>query len=106
MHRNFQFTDGDLAKAENAQRVIDMLNNPVVAPMINQEYKPTMIAKLEKDKSESFDVAKARWVKTAKNNCQQTSGFLAALLGAIKPSLYEFLDIKPVKDILASDTKK
>lgn len=106
VHKNFQFMDGDLMKAENAQRVIDMLNNPVMTSVINQDYKPVAIAKLEKDKIESFDVAKARWVKTAKNNSGQTSGFLASILGAIKPSLYQFLDIKPTKDILGLVSKK
>ena len=106
VHRNFQFMDGDLMKAENAQRVIDILNNPVLATVINQEYKPTAVAKLEKDKMESFDVAKTRWVKTAKNNSQQTSGFLDSILGVIKPSLYQFLDIKPTKDILGSVSNK
>ncbi len=106
VHRNFQFMDGDLMKAENAQRVIDMLNNPAMTSVINQEYKPVAIAKLEKDKIGSFDVAKARWVKTAKNNNEQTSGFLASILGVIKPSLYQFLEIKPTKDILGLVSKK
>ncbi len=106
VHRNFQFIDGDLMKAENAQRVIDMLNNPSMASIINQEYKPVAIAKLKKDKIESFDVAKARWLKTAKNNNGQTSGFLASILEVIKPSLYQFLEIKPTKDILDLVSKK
>ena len=69
-------------------------------------YNTTIIAKLEKDKIESFDVAKARWVKTAKDNSQQTSGFLASILGVIKPNLYQFLEIKPTKDILGLAGKK
>lgn len=100
VHRNLQFTDGDLLKAENAHRVLEMFSNPTFDAMLNQEYKPIAIAKLKKDKEESFDVAKKRWIKTAQKNNEQTLGFLASILGVIRPSLCKFLEIKPTKEIL------
>lgn len=80
-----------------------MLSNPAVDAMLNQQYKPKIIAKFTKEKEELFEIAKKRWIEMAQSNNEQTSGYLNAILMAAQPSLYQFLGIKPIKDILDLD---
>lgn len=104
-HRGMQFFDNDLLKAENAYGFMEMLNNPLFNAMVNQEYKPEVIAKFTKEKEESFEVAKKRWVEIANKNDEQTTGYLDELLKGVRPTLYQFLNIRPVQDIIASAKK-
>ncbi|HEY4511799.1 MAG TPA: hypothetical protein VJH55_03085 [Candidatus Paceibacterota bacterium] len=99
-HSGTQFYDGDLLKAENARTTREMLDNPMIDSMLNQEHKPELIAKTQKDEQESFDVAMKHWIDTAAKNDEQTSGYLNAVLEAVKGNLYLFLNIKPVKEII------
>lgn len=99
-HRGMRFFDGDLLKAENAHGFLEIISNPVFDAMLNQEYKPEIVAKFTKEKEESFEVAKRRWIEMAERNDEQTTGYLDALLEGVRPSLYQFLNIKPVQEII------
>ncbi len=103
VHYGMRFVDGDLLKAENAQVTLVMFEKPPFNSMLNPDRKPELVAKLEKQKDESFEVAKVRWVSTAQRNDEQISGFLRALLFALRPSFYEFLGIRSVKELIISE---
>ena len=99
-HEGMRFLDGDLLKAKNAREFLKILSNPVFDAVLNQEYKPKIVAKITQEKEESFDMAKKRWIDMARTNSEQASGYLNALLTKVRPSLYQFLGIKAVEDIL------
>lgn len=105
-HRGMRFFDGDLLKAENAHGFLEMISNPVFDAMLNQEYKPKIVEKFTKEKEESFEAAKNRWMEMARKNDEQTSGYLEALLKGVRPTLYQFLNIKPVQDAIVSVEKR
>ncbi len=100
VHAGMRFMDNDLLKAENACSALEIFSNPLFDAILNQEYKPELVARLEKEKEESFEVAKDRWIKTARHNNEQVSGYLGWMMEVIRPSLYQFLNIRPVNDIL------
>ncbi|MDD4818903.1 MAG: hypothetical protein PHH27_01855 [Candidatus Colwellbacteria bacterium] len=104
VHAGMRFMDDDLLKAENACSALEMFSNPIFDAILNQELKPELVARLEKEKEESFEVAKNRWIKTARDNNKQVSEYLNFMMEAIRPSLYQFLNIRPINDIL-SDAK-
>lgn len=104
-HRGMRFFDGDLLKAENAHGFLEIISNPIFDAMLNQEYKPEIVAKFTKEKEESFEAAKKRWIEMAKKNDEQTTGYLDALLKGVRPALYQFLNIKPVQEIIAAAGK-
>jgi len=103
VHEGMRFLDGDLLKAENAQEFLKLLSNPIFDAMLNQQYKPKIVAKAAKEKEESFEMAKKRWIEMAQGNGEQTLGYLNTILMTVRPSLYQFLGIKPIKDILNLD---
>lgn len=106
VHNGSRFIDGDLLKAEIAHFSIKAFDTPAFNSFINPERKPELMAKFEQNKKESFDVAKQRWVKNAQNNAVQTTGWVDSLLKIIRPNLYQFLNIKSVKSLIDSSTKK
>ncbi len=105
VHKGMRFIDGDLLKSENAQASLKMFNNPVFDSMLNQEYKPELIAKIKEEEKEGFESAKERWIKNAESNNIQTTGFLKEILEAIQPSLYQFLKIESSVNILEKYNK-
>jgi len=98
-HKGKRFLDGDLLKAENDYNAIAIFQN-FFTTTLNPKYKVEFIKKLKKRKEESFESAKLRWVKMARKNDEQTSGYLNMLLKGIRPSLYQFLKIKSVKETI------
>ena len=104
-HRGMRFFDGDLLRAENAHGELKILST-VFREMLNPEYKDELFAKLEKEKLESFETGKTRWIEMAQKNDEQASGYLNALLDGIRPSLYQFLRIKPVREVIDDAGKK
>jgi hypothetical protein len=100
VHDGRRFMDGELLKAENAHRTLEMFSNPIFDAMLNQDYKPELVAKLEKTKQESFEKSKKHWVELATDNNEQVTGFLHAILETVRPVLYQFLNIKPVKETI------
>lgn len=105
-HRGMRFFDGDLLKAENAHEFLKIISNPVFDAMLNQDYKPKIVAKFTKEKEESFEIAKKRWIEMAKRNDVQTSGYLDAVLKGIRSVFYQFLNIKPIYEIIAAVEKQ
>lgn len=97
VHDGMRFLDGELLKAENAHRVIEMFSNSILSETINPDYKPIIIKKLKSDKEESFSEAKNRWVRIAQNNSKQITGFLNSMLGILRPSIYQFLHVKSIE---------
>jgi len=107
VHKGMRFTDGDLLKAETAHFSLEMFANPVFDVLINQKYKPELITKFQKEKKESFENAKTRWVEMARKNNTQVTGWLDSLLRVVRPSLYQFLKIKSVHGLInATQNKK
>jgi hypothetical protein len=104
-HKGMRFFDGDLLKAENAHHTKEILKNPVFDGALNPQAKPEFIAKLDTQKEESFNAAKKRWIGIAIKNDAQTSGYLDGLLNGVRPSLYKFLEIEPITEILGLQTK-
>ena len=104
-HRGMRFFDGDLLKAENAHGFLEIISNPIFDAMLNQEYKPEIVAKFNKEKEESFELAKKRWVEMATKNDEQTTGYLDAILKGVRQPLYQFLNIKPIHEIIAAVEK-
>lgn len=51
-------------------------------------------------------MAKKRWIEMARKNDEQTTGYLQAMLQAIRSSFYQFLNIKPVTEIIATAEKE
>lgn len=105
-HRGMRFFDGDLLKAENAYGFLEMISDSLFDAMLNQKYKPQLVEKFTKEKEESFKVAKKRWVEMAKKNDEQASGYLEALLKGVRPTLYQFLNIRPVQEAIDSAKKQ
>lgn len=95
-HRGMRFFDGDLLKAENAHRFLEMISNPVFDERLNQKYKPEIVAKYTKEKEESFEMAKNSWIEMASKNDEQISGYLDAVLKGIRPVFYQFLNINEI----------
>lgn len=104
-HQGMRFFDEDLLKAGNAHGFLEIISNPIFDAMLNQEYKPEIVAKFTKEREESFETAKKRWIEMARKNDEQTTGYLEALLKRIRPNLYQFLNIIPVQDVIASAKK-
>ncbi|MDD4902697.1 MAG: hypothetical protein PHE24_06200 [Patescibacteria group bacterium] len=100
-HQGMRFFDGDLLKAENAHEALKIFLNPAFNAILNQERKPELLAKFEKRKEESFEAGRKHWIEMARGNNEQISGYLDTLFKWIRPSLYKFLNIKPIKEILA-----
>lgn len=98
-HSGMRFIDGDLLKAENAQNEQRLFQTPPFNEMVKPDKITELIEKLEQEKEESFEKAKARWIKIATDNHEQSSGYLNALFDAVAPSLYQFLGIKPTNEI-------
>jgi hypothetical protein len=67
--------------------------------MLRQDKVGELMEKLEQEKEESFEKAKARWIKVASENNEQFSDYLDALFYAVASTLYKFLKIKPTKEI-------
>ncbi|MBP6979989.1 hypothetical protein KBB41_03025 [Candidatus Curtissbacteria bacterium] len=99
VHHGMRFIDGDLLKAENAHETIKMFSEGPMSEMLNPDYKDEWFEELKKEKEESFESAKKRWINMAAGNDEQSSGYLNHLLEIIKPSLYQFLKIKPSVEI-------
>ncbi len=104
-HRGMRFFDGDLLKAENAHGFLEIISNPVFDAMLNQEYKPEIVAKFTKEKEESFETAKKRWIEMATKNDEQTTGYLDAILKGVRSPLYQFLNIKPIQEVISATEK-
>lgn len=98
-HSGMRFLDGSLLRAENAENTIKLVENPIFGEMVNPKFKSEFIAKQQKEKEESFDNAKTRWIEMARRNNEQSSGYLNALLDGIRPNLYDFLHIKRTSEI-------
>lgn len=105
VHDGMRFMDGDLLEAENSHFTIEMLDNPLLDGMLNQEYKPEFIAEPKKKKKESFETAKTRWIEMARHNSEQTSGYLESLLSTIRPSLYQLLKIQSIAQAIKKAKK-
>lgn len=101
-HRGMRFFDPDLLKAENAHRFLEIIASPQADAMLNQEYKPQLIEKFNKEREESFEIAKRRWIEMVKRNDEQTTGYLDTILKGTRSPLYQFLNIKPVQEIINS----
>lgn len=105
-HKGRIFFDGDLFKAKNAQGFLEIISSPIFDEMLNQEYKPKIIAKLTTEKEESFEKAKNRWIEIARNNNERVSNYLNQLLEMLRPSLYQFLNIKSFQEMFNLIDKK
>lgn len=101
-HRGMRFFDPDLLKAENANGFLEIVATPQFDAMLNQEYKPQLIEKFTREREESFEIAKKRWIEMAKRNDEQTTGYLDAILKGSRSPLYQFLNIKPVQEVINS----
>ncbi len=99
-HKGMRFLDGDLLKAENAHRASQTFNNPTFDAMLNPEFKPDLMKKLETEKREGFESAKTRWIEIADNNSIQMSGYLNELMQTIIQPMYDYLGIMPVQEYL------
>jgi hypothetical protein len=104
-HGGMRFIDGDLLKAENAQNERNMFQKPPLLAMLKTERVEEFFAQLKKKENESFELAKARWIKTAKNNTIQNTPYLAELMNIIKPNLYQFLNIRPIQEFCGIPNK-
>lgn len=98
-HQGMRFTDGDLLKAENAKRVRDIFQNPISEALLNPERKPDLMQELEKRQIEGFEAARERWVTIAQKNAAQTFGFVDDLMTAIRPHLYDLLNISSMEQL-------
>ncbi len=105
-HQGMRFFDINLLKAENAEGSIRFLNNPVINSILNQERKPELIERFRKEEDQSFEVARDSWVKMAQKNDLQIFGYLHEVFIAVKPALYQYLNMKPVKDIFKQPQQK
>ena len=94
-HRGRRFFDGDLLRAENAEQMMGFIENPVFGDMIKPEAKSQIMAEHQKEKEESFESAKRRWIETARKNGEQTSGYINDLMGLVRQTLYQFLNVVP-----------
>lgn len=104
-HRGTRFFDPDLLKAENAHGFLEIIATPQFDAMLNQEHKPQLIEKYIKEREESFEIAKKRWIEMAEKNDEQTTGYLDAILKGARSPLYQFLNIRPVQEIITSTEK-
>lgn len=78
-HKGMRFIDSDLIKAENADITSKKFQIPIFDEMLNQERKPELMKRLALDKEESFEKAKAKWIKTANQNSVQVTGYEGTL---------------------------
>ncbi len=105
-HHGMRFFDGDLLKAENAREFLKMLSNPTLNAMLNQAHKPKMIERFTKEREESFEMAKKRWIETAQKNDERTTRYLQSVLKIVRPLFYRFLNIKPIYEIIVTTEKQ
>ena len=102
VHQGQRFADGDILKAENTQRILDLFELKNVLEKLNSNILPEKKVEMLKDQEDYFNKAKIRWVNIAINNDEQTTNFLEFMIKSIKPILYKVFDIVPLKDILQS----
>lgn len=100
VHRGNKFFDGDLLEAENAHGFIELCENPYFDAILNQDYKPKLLAEQKKKKEESFERGKKRWIETATKNDKETYKYLDNILKVIRPPLYQYLKMKSVKSLI------
>ncbi len=98
-HKGPRFLDPDILKAETAHFISEAITNPKFPLPLSQAAVPDILSKLQKNKSEAFETAKERWVKTARENNIQATGYLNGLLALARPNLCRLLDIKPSREI-------
>jgi len=101
-HRGMRFFDPDLLKAENVHGFLEIIATSQFDAMLNQECKPQLIAKFTKEKEESFEIAKERWIEMAERHDKQTANYLDVILKRARLPLYRFLNIKSVQEIINS----
>lgn len=87
-HKGPRFLDADIFKAETAHFINTAISDSKFPLPINEALKPELLEKLEKNKSEAFEVAKLRWISTAKSNAIEITGYIDMLLALVKPNFY------------------
>lgn len=105
-HQGMRFCDNDLLKAENAYGASKLFSDPTINSVINQKYIPVLLEKFEKEKEESFEVGKKRWIRVARRNNKQVSDYLNILLEGIRPNLNQLLNIQPARELISASRGK
>lgn len=103
VHQGGLFMDADIAKAENAQRMLDMFKRESVLKFLNRSAIPEIESKLIKQKNDGFNVAKQRWLDTARKNNEQIGGFVEFMFKSIKHVFYKAYDIVPLNSLNTED---
>lgn len=100
-HKGPRFLDPDILKAETAHFASEFISNPKFPLPLNQAAVPDILAKLQKNENEAFEIAKERWVKTAHDNGVQATGYLNSVLALARPNLCRLLGIRPMIEIFS-----
>lgn len=88
-HKGHKFIDSNLLDAQITDTILKETNP--------QTYlTPANIKKVEEKNLMSFEKAKTSWVKRAKKNKKELSGFLDEVIKRNKDFLYKLLKIKPI----------
>ncbi len=99
-HGGKRFRDGELLEAGLSQIIIEMTQDKHIADMFNPESVPEIIRRETAKKKDAFQRARKRWINMANENEKKTTGLLNYLLEDLRPILYHFLNIYPVKSLM------
>ncbi len=93
-HQGMEFTDGNLVDSEMAHTLLKK-DNP-----LHDSFKPDFLKELEVQEKKSFEKAREAWIERARQNNPQIMEFINMLFDTNKEALYQFLQIKSVKDLI------
>lgn len=105
VHNGARFIDEDLLKSEISDLGLKAFGRGVFDPILDIQQKPELMTKFQKNKEETFNMAKNRWVKTAQENAIQVTGWIESLIKITRPKLYQFLNIQSVHDLISDSSK-
>jgi len=98
-HRGMKFFDANLVDSDLAHTMLQD-NNP-----LRDSFKPEFLIELRKREVESFEKARTNWVTLAKKNNVQISGFIREVFERNKEFIYDFLNIRSVKDVINNENE-
>jgi len=97
-HSGPRFVDSDLVDSQTAHTLLRKDH------FLRDKFVPEFLEELRYQEVESFEKARKRWVGIAHKNNEQISGLVNEVFERTKDWLYQFLEMRPVKEIIAQNS--
>ncbi|MDD4737710.1 MAG: hypothetical protein PHF54_00405 [Candidatus Pacebacteria bacterium] len=104
-HKGSKFIDVNVLKAQNSYGAISIIEEGFSKGWIRPDKKEEIKEKIKKNGTDAFEKARDNWIEVSIKNNEQISGFINAMFKVIRPNLNQFLNIKPINDIIKSQQK-